>query len=222
MRNDERSAVGTGTIAETPVGAGSMSTDAAARTPPEARRMRARPGRAGAAPRRLPLRLIPTALASAALLLGCAQPPPPTSPALLPVLPVAQTTPQQQRIAPATEDPFASLPEGPPITLSAVDVDVRVLLPAIAEAAGISMVLGPDVQGRVSVNLVDVPAREALQMILEQAELGVVTERPPPPWGPVVFYAIPVNIDQASVDLIRARFGVSRELAEWIVQNRVR
>jgi methylglyoxal synthase len=37
-----------------------------------------------------------------------------------------------------------------------------------------------------------------------------------------VFYQIPVNINQASAEAIVARFGVTLEMARWIVENRVK
>lgn len=164
-------------------------------------------------------------LATAAILFfGCAPAPPPTAaPAPLPPLPVQQVVvdPIPLREAPS-DDPLAGLPPGEPVSLTAADVDVRALLTALAEAADLSLVMGPDVQGRLSVNLVDVPATEALKAILAEAGLMVA---PPPltsPWERPVFYTFPVDIETADVELIRQRFGVSREMAEWIVESRIR
>jgi hypothetical protein len=110
---------------------------------------------------------------------------------------------------------------GPPVTLSAANVDIRALLPVLAEAAGVSLVLGPDVTGRVSVNLKGVPARTALEAVLAEAGLSLAGESSlQAPWGPTVFYAVPIDIDRASAAAIQRRFGVSPEVAEWLVANR--
>jgi hypothetical protein len=47
---------------------------------------------------------------------------------------------------------------------------------------------------------------------------------PPPataPWGPVVFYILPVDVRDAPAELIRARYDVSAEMAQWIVESRL-
>ncbi|HEX6069754.1 MAG TPA: hypothetical protein VFZ18_08010 [Longimicrobiaceae bacterium] len=113
-------------------------------------------------------------------------------------------------------DPLAGVSSLQTVTLRAQDVGVRALLTALAEAAGISLVLDPGVEGRMSVHLVDVPVADALRQVLAAANLSVVTPSAVAPWGPVVFYAIPVDIDSASAELIRARFGVSLEVARQL------
>ena len=158
---------------------------------------------------------------------GCVppEPPPPAPPpAPLPELIVPLPPPAPIGRAPEalrSNDPLAARPPGDPVTLSARNVDVRVLLLALAEAAGISLVLDPAIEGRVTFNFTDVPAIEALRAVLTQAELGLSLGPPEPPIGPVVFYVVPVDIEKASVDLIRARFRVSPEVAELIVRNRI-
>jgi hypothetical protein len=148
--------------------------------------------------------------------------PPPAPPPPLPPLPVEQITPVPvaPRL-PLDEDPLARFPPGDNVTLIAADVDIRALLPVLAEAAGLSIVMGPEVRGRITVNLVDVPALEAIRVVMEEAELMIA---PPPlraPWGPVVFYTLPVQVQTADRELLRARFGVSGEMADWIVRNQV-
>lgn len=152
---------------------------------------------------------------------GCARPEPAPLPAQapLPALPAADLRPPTPIVLPPS-DP-AALPPGPPVTLTSADVDLRVLLVALAEAAGLSLIVGPEVRGRVSVNLVDVPARDALREILASAGLDLAAGPPRAPLAPVIFYAVPVDIDEASAELIVARFGVSREAAEWIVRHRI-
>lgn len=144
------------------------------------------------------------------------------TPSPLPPLPVEPMMPGPGAARPLPPDPLAGREPGRNVTLAAVDVDVRALLPALAEAADLSLVMGPEVQGRVTVNLVDVPALEAMRLVLEAAGLMIA---PPPltsPWGPAVFYAIPINIDTAHRDLIRTRFRVSEELTDWLLANRLR
>ena len=144
-------------------------------------------------------------------------PPPEPLPALT-VDFAAPPAPERQAVTAA--DPLASIPQGSPITLAARNVDVRVLLLALAEQAGISLVIDPSIESRTTVNFTNVPAAEALRAVLASANLGVVTGPPPLPFGPTVFYTIPVNIDEASAELIQARYRVSPELARWIVESR--
>ena len=142
-------------------------------------------------------------------------------PEALPALPVPQITMQgpAARNVPA-DDPFAGISSLQTVTLRAQDVDVRALLMALAEAAGLSLVVDPGIESRMTVHLVDVPAVDALREVLAAADLSVATPPPAAPWGPVVFYAIPVDIDVASAELIQERFGVSEQVARWIVQSR--
>ena len=161
-------------------------------------------------------------LLAGALAGGCArhtvryvQPPPPLPELTVPVAPVERARP-----APGA-DALAGRPPGSLVTLSARDVDVRVLLVALAEQAGISLVLDPEVSGRTSVNLTNVPALEALRAVLAAAGLSVYAGPPEPPVGPTVFFAAPIDIERASDALIAERFGVSPEMAEWIVETRL-
>ena len=176
---------------------------------------------------------VPARIAQAALALltatGCVlwtpppppEPPPPPAPEL-PPLPVEQITIQPlPDPVPLDLDPLAGHPPGDMVTLSAIDVDVRALLPVLAEAAGLSLVLDPEVEGRVSVNLVDVPALEALRMVLQQADLSIASPPLTAPWGPVVFYVLPVDVRVADAELIQRRFLVSPEMAQWIVEIRI-
>lgn len=120
------------------------------------------------------------------------------------------------------DDPLARLPLGEPVTLSATSVDIPALLVALGESLGISLVVDPEVEGRITVNFQDVPAREALRVVLAQAELFVAAGPPRVPWAPVVFYALPTDIETASVETIQARFKVTCAMAEFIVRSRVR
>lgn len=142
----------------------------------------------------------------------------PDAPGPLPTLRV-----EQIRGGAAEPEPFVyglAGREGNEVTLTAVDTELRLLLPALAEAAGVSLVLGPEVQGRVSVRLDRVPALEALEQVLAAGGLAL---RAPlsAPWAPTVFYTVPVNIDEADVATIQGVYGVSAELARFIVQSRI-
>jgi hypothetical protein len=162
-------------------------------------------------------------------LTGCTTSPQPSAPALtpsdLPPLPVEQVSDRsvaRQTDPHAVEDPLARLPLGEPVSLRATAVEVPVLLAALGEAAGISLVVDSSIEGRISVNFVDVPAREALRVVLAEAGLFIAAGPPRAPYGPVVFYTVPIDIDEAGVELIQMRFGVSRQVAEFIVRSRVR
>lgn len=148
---------------------------------------------------------------------GCAGKPV-TEPAPEPALP---PLPAEVLSEPGTPGVPARLPEGPPLSLRAVDADVRSLLVAIADAAGLSLVLEPPVGGRVSVSLHDVSPRAALDAVLEAAGLSAA-HSPRPPWGPAVFYLPRVNVDSVAVGMIVQRFGASPRLARWLVDLRGR
>lgn len=177
--------------------------------------------------RHLPLRC--TMIGMAVIVTGCATSLQPRAsarnPSDLPPLPVEQVsdrTMELQTVPNDVEDFLSRVPLGEPVSLRATSVEVPVLLAALGEAAGISLVVDPSIEGRISVNFVDVPAREALRLVLAETGLFIATGPPEAPYGPVVFYTVPIDIDQASVEVIQARFGVSRQVAEFIVRSRVR
>lgn len=106
------------------------------------------------------------------------------------------------------------------ITLTATNADVRELLPVLAAAAGISLVMTPTVKGRVNVYLRDVSALEALRAVINEAGLVVGEDEIPQPFSEAVFFQLPVNVNTASAATIRARFGVTDSTANWIVRGR--
>lgn len=106
------------------------------------------------------------------------------------------------------------------ITLNSTNADLRDLLPLLANAAGVNLVMGPEVRGRVSVRFQDVNAIDALNAVIEQAGLVVGNPNAEAPWGKPVFYDLPVNINMASAPTIRARFDVTQRLSEWVVRGR--
>lgn len=106
------------------------------------------------------------------------------------------------------------------ITLNSANADLRDLLPLLANAAGVDLIMGPEVKGRVSVRLQNVRAIDALNAVIEQAGLIVGDAVVEAPWGKPVFYDLPVNVNFASAPTIRARFDLTQRLAEWIVKGR--
>lgn len=132
----------------------------------------------------------------------------------LPPLPVEEvsiiTTPPPAG-APASTQPL--------VTLSASRADVRVLIPALAQIAGVSVVMDSTVRGTVAVRFENLPAIDALRSVIDAAGLAIETgvEKP---WAESVFYQPPVNVNTATAGVISARFGVSGKLADWIVKSR--
>lgn len=161
------------------------------------------------------------ALAASALS-GCASRPPASAPGpdvIDPTRGDSVALPPVLSISDAGQAPTAE--SGRRITLNAVDADARALLVAIAREAGISVVVSDDVRRRVSVSLTNAEPEEVLRAIIAQAGLSVVEPRSSG-LPPVVYYQLPLNVDHASADAIAVRFGVSPELARWIVANRPR
>ena len=126
-------------------------------------------------------------------------------------------------IVPSTaRDPLAELGATKRVTLTSSNADARTLLIWLAQQAGVSIVVSPDVTARVSVSFTDVPAGEAMRAIMSQAGLSVLASSAGSPWPPVIFHHLPVNINEASAETITARFGVTAEMARWIVESRPR
>lgn len=73
--------------------------------------------------------------------------------------------------APAQEGAALSLPAGPVVALLDVrDLDVKDAVRLIARESGLNIVAGDGVQGRVTVHLENVPAREALATVLQMTQ----------------------------------------------------
>jgi hypothetical protein len=106
------------------------------------------------------------------------------------------------------------------ITLTSTNANLRDLLPLLASAAGVNLVMGPEVTGRVSVRFQNVRAIDALNAVIEQAGLVVGNPAAELPWGQPVYYDLPVNVNLASAATIRARFDVTQKLADWLVRGR--
>jgi hypothetical protein len=142
----------------------------------------------------------------------------------LPAIPVYEIAPTDSgRIAMSRNpalDPLAALGATRRISLTANNADARTLLLWLAQQAGVSLVVAPDVSARVSVNFNDVPAYEAMRAIIAETGLSLLTSGLRSPWPPVVFFHLPVNVNEVNADAIVARFGVSMEMAKWIVESR--
>jgi hypothetical protein len=132
----------------------------------------------------------------------------------LPPLPV-------EEVSIVTTPPPAGAPAStqPRVTLNASRADVRVLIPALAQIAGVSVVMDSTVRGTVAVRFENVPAIEALHSVIQAAGMTIETDVENP-WPPSVFLQPPVNVNTASAAIISARFGVSGKLAEWLVKSR--
>lgn len=155
-------------------------------------------------------------LAGCVLLAACA-------PAIKPLPPVAGELPPLpvEEVSIITTPPPAGGPQGahPLVTLSAARADVRVLIPALAQIAGVSVVLDSTVHGIVAVRFENLPAIEALYSVIDAAGLAIETGVEKPSAGSV-FHQPPVNVNSAPAGVISARFGVSGKLADWIVKSR--
>ena len=147
-------------------------------------------------------------------------PAPVVVPAPMETLPVEYVVELPTVREPTREVPGARTPDRL-VTLTATNVSVRELLPLLAEAAGVNLVLAPEVDGRVSVRFQDVPAGQALDAVMQHA--GLSTPAPPltVPWIPaVVFFELPVNVNAADALTLQRRFGITERAAEWIVLSR--
>ena len=154
--------------------------------------------------------------------MACAQPRPRPAPAPTPqpvILPELPAVPVQTIIADSSASGAADS-RGARITLTSANADLRDLLPLLASAAGVNLVMGPEVQGRVSVKFQNVRAIDALNAVIEQAGLVVGNAGPDLPWMKPVFYDLPVNVNFASASTIRARFELTQALSDWIVKAR--
>jgi len=144
----------------------------------------------------------------------------------MPSIPVYEIAPRVEgdvglAIVPApSRDPLRDLGATKRISLTASNADARTILLWLAQEAGVSLVIAPDVSARVSVSFTDVPAVDAMRAIIAEAGLSLMASGLQNPWPPVVFHHLPVNVNQASAETIVARFGVSLEMARWIVESR--
>lgn len=144
------------------------------------------------------------------------------SPTVRPLPPVVTELPplpvEQVSITTIPPPPGDSLAQ-PRVTLSAARADVRVLIPALAQIAGVSVVMDSSVSGTVAVRFENVPALEALHSVIDAAGLAIESAIEKP-WSKAVFYQPPVNVNTSTAGVIAARFGVSARMAEFIIRSR--
>ena len=142
----------------------------------------------------------------------------------MPDIPAYELTPTENAgmaiVRTPGKDPLSGLGATKLISLNARDADAKTLLLWLAREGGVSLIVAPDVNARVSVNFSNVPAGEAMRAIMAEAGLSVLSSGVQSPWPPIVFFQVPTNINEATADAIASRFGVSAEMAKWIVENR--
>jgi type IV pilus assembly protein PilQ len=80
--------------------------------------------------------------------------------------------------APLTAAPAATAPRytGQRISLVFDNADVRNLLQLIAEVSNLNIIAGEEVRGNVSIRLIDVPWDQALDVILDILQLGMMRD----------------------------------------------
>jgi len=81
------------------------------------------------------------------------------------------TLPNAQTKAPVIESNQQAPPA--PVSLHVQDIPVRAVLQLIAEEAGLNLVIGDSVEGRVTLRLTDVPWPQALDIVLQSRGLAV-------------------------------------------------
>jgi len=153
------------------------------------------------------------------------QPPPAAYP--FPTVPSRAGVPISASMPPISAPTIVERPASAPmpastkrVSVSAVDADAKTLLIAIAKEADMNIVVSSDVRSRVTINMKDVAASDAIAAIMEAAGLSVEASPKGSMLPAVVFYQLPLDVNKASTDAIVARFGVSKELAEFIVASR--
>ncbi len=97
--------------------------------------------------------------------------------------PAAAPAPTPAAAKPAAAAPDAKVAAAPTpgyagrrLSMDFVDADIRNVLRLIGDVSGLNVVAGDDVQGRVTVRLVDVPWDQALEVILKTRGLDQVRE----------------------------------------------
>jgi hypothetical protein len=137
---------------------------------------------------------------------------------------------------PVLNAPIASRPVAAPVDTAPIldeeritlkttaPTDAKLLLKYIADSAGYGLVLPPGAGPKIEIDLVNVPASLALRQVLERAGYTLAPARTVSVGfdTTVVFYMLPTNIDSLSVDAIVRRYGVSRAVAELIINARRR
>ncbi len=118
-------------------------------------------------------------------------------------------SPQETEFLPKTINQTQQKYSGDIITLKFKDADLQAVIFYLAEFAGLNVTFDPGVSGIVSVNLVDVPWDQALELILKQNRMGKTIE------GNILRIA-PINILTQEQEEQR-RLRESQELAGPLV-----
>jgi hypothetical protein len=144
--------------------------------------------------------------------------------------PALPMRPVQEVMAPLEPPPATPIISGTEVespepyieSLIAVDSDVRLVLQKIAEIGKLDLIISGGIKKKISVEYYHVPVSVALKDVLARTglRLGMGTSAPLPFDTVTVFYRLPTNVDSLSVEGIMRRFGVSRHIAELIVQSR--
>jgi hypothetical protein len=131
---------------------------------------------------------------------------------MLPPLPAVPSIPE------VTESRMGTTGK-PRVTITADNADAREVLLAIARVGEIDVVVSSEIRTRVTAHLIDVPAEQAIQAIADVSGLGIL--RPAAPGrATVVFFQPPVNVNQSPAATLASRFGVSKALADYVVETR--
>lgn len=126
--------------------------------------------------------------------------------------------PGSPSIVPRIADSRSTSAGVPRVTVTADNADAREVLVAIARTGGLNVVVSSEIRSRVTAHLVNVPADQAIQAIAEVNGLGVL--RPAAPGSAmVVFFQQPANVNRVGAETVASRFGVSNELAKFVVET---
>lgn len=129
----------------------------------------------------------------------------------LPAVPGAPVMPQ---VTESSSETFGK----PLVTITADNADAREVILAIARAGEIDVVVSSEIRTRVTAHLIDIPAEQAIQAIADVTGLRVL--RPASRGGAtVVSFQPPVNVNHAGAGTVASRFGVSNELAKFVVET---
>lgn len=106
--------------------------------------------------------------------------------------------------APAPADSKAISPKpkeykGEPISLKFKDVDIKDVVLSIAELARLNVVFDPQVYGKVTCNLKDIPWDEALDIVLSQNKLGKAIEGKILKIAPQYVFSREQNVDKEDI-----------------------
>ncbi|HEX6083450.1 MAG TPA: type IV pilus secretin PilQ [Thermoanaerobaculia bacterium] len=112
----------------------------------------------------------------------------------------APTTPPAQNLGPRTLSGGPRTFNGEPLSLNLKDADIKDVIRTFAELTGLNIAVDPGVTGSVTVDFVDVPWDQALDLILRQNNLTYVVE------GNVMRIG--------TIDRLAAETAASRRLAE--------